>query len=312
MRTAFALVIVLLVMTSCSKDELIGTPEFVYMTPEELYKSEIEPRMQREAILTMDEDRCTRRIENLDSLIFSDNYWLWIEDDNGSVTYFEEGQVPRVRATNALMRCGVFGYGGAMMRLDTWDESEAMQVGVLHWPFASVVGINIIEVFHVASGKSWMLRSNTSTGQWLAFTSAINGNANEGAQTGSATAYLKNPDDQYLEVSQNNTIGFTLTLYDAEGTTSVDENSYTDYGRILWKNGQTDNGIDDDGWDYFQPCSVQNMMIRVDLQAEGIVIQSNWYSFIMRSQYQSDNTCFGSNDYQFTNDDPEIGEFKFY
>jgi len=303
MKTVY-LILALAVIVSCAKLPVDRAKTFEGMSPEEEFHTFISPRLFGE----IDDNRCPIKVENLDSLLIADEYFLWIEIDNGVGTYHEQGEVSQVRANSALLRCGLFGYGRAWMRLDTWEVSSAKKVGVTHWPIGSVSGMNIIEVYHHGTDKTWILRSNTEVGEFLAFTSAINGYANEGSQTGSATAYLRTPDLEYFIATEDIVTGFTLTLYDGEGAYFVNQNSYTEYGRILWRNFQTENS----GWDYFQPCSVQNMMIRVDLTVEGASVQSNWYSFNMRSQYQSDNACQGSNDYLFTSNDPLIGEFKYY
>lgn len=277
------LILAIILLSGCAKD--ITSP-ITYndgkLSDEDVYDLFVQPKIQGDKIITQ-ADRCTRQIENLDSLIAT-GYWLWYSHDNGNTTTYEQGEFGAVRADTAIMRCGVMGYGGARMRMASQPPSANKQVGVTHWPVSAIPGSLILEVYHTASGKNWIFRKDVlPLNQGLAFCTAFDGYANEGTQTGAIEVYYRDPEGAFFLASAENCTGVSILLTDANSTYT----NQPDLFKLRWRNPQSEAT----GWDIFQECS--SVTFRCDVAAETIGFNStpNAYFGNMRSQYLSDNTC---------------------
>jgi hypothetical protein len=207
----------LIILVSCSKNELPITSTSKAMTGQEVFDIFISPKILGEAMM-QDDVRCPRQLESLDSLIAT-GYWLWYSHENGITTTYTEGQVGAVRADTALMRCGVMGYGSARMRLASQPPSSNKRVGVTHWPVSAIPGSLILEVYHTASGKNWIFRKDVlPLNQGLAFCTSFDGYANEGSQTGAIEVYYRDPEGDFFLANETNCTGVSILLTDANST----------------------------------------------------------------------------------------------
>jgi hypothetical protein len=298
------LILAIILLSGCAKD--ITSP-ITYndgkLSDEDVYDLFVQPKIQGDKILTQ-ADRCTRQIENLDSLIQT-GYWLWysIESD-GTTTTYTEGQVPRIVADTAFMRCGVLGYGSAKMRLEGQPTSANRKFGVQHWPNGTIQGMQILEVYHIQAGRNWILRKDEMpNGQGLVFCTAFDGYANEGSQTGAIEVYYRDPEGDFFLANETNCTGVSILLTDANSTYT----NQPDLFKLRWRNPQSEAT----GWDIFQECS--SVTFRCDVAAETIGFNStpNAYFGNMRSYYLSDNTCGLTANYILMSGEVQ-GEFTNY
>lgn len=235
---------------------------------------------------------------NLDSLIQT-GYYVWYDIfPNGEFISYEPDEFGPITAYNSFMRFGVTGYGSSGFVVPSGDS---IRLGVTHWPSGTIVGSEIIELNSFNTARSWILRKDVlPLNQGLAFCTSFNGFANEGFITGRIDAFYRDPQGNFFEVDASNTTSCLMTLTNCCETFTGAQ----DYGAITFANQTNPIGQAD----VFQECSVVNYRCDVSIVHPDFAIQDNTYFGNYRSQFQSDNTCAGSQNYQLQ-DGEVLGEF---
>ena len=291
---------------SCTKDvDLIYQKTLDAVTTKEQMSEAFMVQMAKlklkgEKMLIEDESlRCPRVDVNIDSL-FEDGWYVWFQNyDDGTYTEYNQGDVPRVRSNDVRMRCDIKGHGGGRFWLEGSTDT-LKKFGISHYPDGTITGMDLYEIYRT-NGPHFVMRKDLNVGQGLSFCTAFDGFANEGPQTGKVEAFYRDPEGIYYIATEENTTLVILTLTNSDSTWVNTVNPVA----MVWRNQQTEAT----GFDIDQRCSVSLYRASIHIEVDGFGVQDNEYFGIMRSPYESDNTC-GTSSYYILQAGEVQGQFS--